>query len=94
MSDLPPTSIRPPALPHPIQSRPQRGVLNATLVRVTAFAFISIAIFAAAVVCLLAVWDYADRDTAWRTLVSMGIIGAAMATFVVVNEAFGRSLRE
>ncbi len=93
MNDTLPTDL-PPLQATPSASRTRRGVLNATYVRVAAFAFIGLSIFASAVVCLLAVWDYADRDTAWKALASLGIIAASMAGFVVVNESFGRSLRE
>lgn len=81
----------PPLVPPPGPLK--RGVLNAAYVRIAAFAVISLSIMVCAVVCLLAVWDYADRNTAWKALVSLGIIAAAMAAFVVVNESFGASLR-
>jgi hypothetical protein len=67
-------------------------VLPYRIIRVFAFARISIAIFACSFVALLAVWDFADPDTAWRALASLAIIAGAMLAFVVVNEAFGSSL--
>ncbi len=78
-------------LRRPIRSR---GVLPAKFVRLVAFGVISSCIFACTAVCLLAVWDYADHDVAWRSLVSMGIITAAMGAFVVVNELFGSGTRD
>lgn len=69
-----------------------RGVLPYRVIRVVAFAVISTAIFVCSFIALLAVWDFADRDTAWRALASLAIIAGAMVAFVVVNEVFGRSL--
>ncbi len=89
-----PTPPRRPAAsgPGPLLSPHARGVLPFRAVRVLAFGVISIAIFGCAFIALLAVWDYATRDTAWRALASLGIIAAAMVAFVVVNEVFGASL--
>ena len=71
---------------------PPRGVLPFRAVRVLAFGVISLAIFACAFVGILAVWDFAAQDNAWRALATLGIIAAAMVAFVVVNEVFGASL--
>lgn len=89
-----PDSDRPTETAPPARSKPKRrGILPVRLVRIAAFAVISLAIFACAVLCLLAVWDFATTDTAWRAFASLGIIAGAMIAFVFVNEAFGASLK-
>ena len=90
--DAAPPAKRPFA-PGLLPSDGVRGVLPYRIVRVLAFAIISLSIFTCAFVCLMAVWDYADRDTAWRALTSLGIIAGAMIAFVMVNEVFGSSLK-
>lgn len=70
------------------------GVLSIRNVRMTAFIVITVTLFICTVLCLFAVWDLAARDTAWRAFASLGIIIAAMMTFVFVNETFGQALAE
>jgi hypothetical protein len=83
-----------PAYPPKLVSKPspprkRSGILNPTLVRVTAFVIISLALFGSAALCVMAVWDYAPRDVAWRSLATLGIIAAAMIVFTLINEKFG-----
>ena len=70
------------------------GVVNYKFVRVIAFVVISLAVFACAVVCILAVWKSVAPELAWRALGSLGIISAATAVFVSLNEGFGPAVRD
>jgi len=67
----------------------RKGVLPRHAVRMTSFAVISLTIFASGVLCLMAVWDFAAGDVAWRALASLGILAGTMAAFTVCNEVFG-----
>ncbi len=66
-----------------------RGILPRNAVRLTCFWTITLSLAAAGVVCILAVWDYADTGVAWRAGATLGIIVVVMLTFAVLNEAFG-----
>ncbi len=79
-----------PTSPH---SRKTVGVINFKLIRVMAYAVISIALLACAICCLVAVWGYVDPNVAWRALASLGIISTATAVFVALNEGFGSAIR-
>lgn len=82
-----------PSPPLPDTARPQRrGVFDPNAVRFVVFVVISLSLFGTAAVCILAVWDYASHDTAWRSLSTLGIIAATMMIFSAINEAFGAGM--
>ena len=82
--DKPPTlSYAPPP--------PRRGVFNRRSIRLTAFAVISLSLFAVAFVGVLAVWDYVGSSVAWRSLATLGIVCVTMVAFTVINEVFGEN---
>ncbi|MGQ0552987.1 MAG: hypothetical protein ACT4PU_07180 [Planctomycetota bacterium] len=70
----------------------RRGVLNPRRVRVFSFGIIVLGLFATALLCVLAIWDYASRDTAWRALATLGVLAATLGIFTVINEMFGARL--
>jgi hypothetical protein len=70
------------------------GVLNFKATRLLAFIVISTAVLVCAAICVAAVWEYVATDFAWRALASLGIISAATAVFVSLNEGFGPLIRE
>ncbi|MEM0915462.1 MAG: hypothetical protein AAGK09_12735 [Planctomycetota bacterium] len=82
-----------PMFENPYDRKPI-GVINLKVTRVIAFVIISLAVIATAVVCILAVWQVFVPDYAWRSLGSLGIIAAATAVFVALNEGFGPAIRE
>ena len=82
----------PPSFPA-FEARPARkGILNPRRVRVISFGVITLGLFATALLCVLAIWDYASRDTAWRALATLGVLAATLGIFTVVNEKFGARL--
>jgi len=91
----PPAADRPP---EPIPPRPpqadrrRRGVLDPRAVRFTSFCIIVLGLFATALLCVLAIWDYTSRDTAWRALSTPGVVALTMVIFTVINEMFGSRL--
>ena len=67
----------------------RRGVFSVRAVRLLSFGIISISLFATTFLCVLSVWNYADKDIAWRSLATLGIIVVTMVSFTVINEVFG-----
>jgi hypothetical protein len=37
----------------------------------------------------MAIWDYADSDTLWRMIATLGVIGLGSAIFAYINGVFG-----
>jgi len=66
-----------------------KGVFDPKGVRFVSFSVISIGLFGTALLCVLAIWDYASRDTAWRALATLGVLAAMAIIFTVINEMFG-----
>ena len=66
-----------------------KGVFDRRRVRLVSFSVISIGLFGTALLCVLAIWDYATRDTAWRALATLGVLAATAIIFTLINEMFG-----
>lgn len=92
----------PPDLPSPQPSTPParvgvasrtarktKGFFPPKVVRSVAFYIISLCIVASVVVCILAIWDFAQKDTLWRLIASFLVVAAGTALFAVVNGVFG-----
>lgn len=84
---------RPRRRPPPFRRKPE-GVLPRGLVRKVGFAVIAVSMLAAAVVCILAIWDYAQKDVAWKAVSTLGVVGLFMLAFTVLNELFGSPAAE
>jgi hypothetical protein len=67
----------------------RKGVFDPRQVRFMSFAVIIVALFATAVLCILAIWDYTTKDTAWRALSTLGVITGTMLIFTFINETIG-----
>ena len=80
--------------PPPLQSKPKKkrkGFLDASKVRAVAFYIITLCIIISIVACILAIWDFAEKDTLWRTIATCVVIAAGCALFSGVNVVFGSS---
>jgi hypothetical protein len=73
----------------PRHARPVVGVCNAKVTRLLSCAVTSVALVVSVAACVLAVWGYAEPAIAWRALATLGIVSAATAVFVALNEGFG-----
>lgn len=78
--------------PHAPQPRPRRGVLDPRLVRLGSFAVSSAGLLLATVITILAIWERALEETAWRSIATLGVLVAAAILFNAVNEFFGARL--
>ena len=94
MSDLPPVLPGVPAnpvyVPAAVRSaRKPKGYFPPHIVRAVSFYIISLCIAASVVVCILAIWDFAKKDSLWRLIASFLVVGIGTATFAMVNGIFG-----
>lgn len=66
------------------------GLLNPDKVRITTFSVITLCIIISVFSSILAVWDFTNQDSLWRTVATCLIIGAGMIVFGAVNTAYGK----
>ena len=71
----------------------EKGFFRPRTVKAIAFSLISLCLVGSVVVCIMAIWDYADKDTLWRMVATMGVIGLGSAVFAYINRAFGEDDR-
>lgn len=74
------------------QPRSRKGALNVRRVRFASFVVIGIGLFATALLCILAIWDYAKVDTAWRAVATLGVVVGTLIAFVLFNETLGSKI--
>ncbi len=67
----------------------RRGFLSPWMIRALSFWTITLCILVSVVACVLAIWEFAERDVLWRTVATCVVIGAATAVFTAINTAFG-----
>jgi uncharacterized membrane protein YqjE len=67
----------------------QKGFFNPKVIKTIAFTLISLCLIGSIVLCIMAIWDYADRDTLWRMIATLGVIGLGSAVFAYINGIFG-----
>ena len=66
-----------------------KGFINPKLVKGIAFYIITACIVFSVVMCILAIWQYADPQIFWKTVSTLGVIGVGTAVFSYVNGVFG-----
>lgn len=66
-----------------------RGFLPPLIIKMVAFYIISLCILSGVIVCILAIWDFARRDTLWRFASSFLVVGAGTLLFAFINGMFG-----
>jgi len=71
-----------------IPKKKSRGFLNPKLVKGLTFYIISTCIILSAIVCILAIWDYAQTDAFWRMIATFAVIAIGSAVFAFVNGIF------
>jgi uncharacterized membrane protein YbhN (UPF0104 family) len=77
----------------PIKRR-KKGYLHARKVRSVAFFAITLCIIVSVVACILAIWDFAQKDVLWRTVATCAVIAAGFAMFSILNTAIGHNEEE
>lgn len=87
MSDIPPKKDSSSAVISD-QKKP-RGFFPPRIVRSVSFYIITSCIVASVVVCIMAIWNFANKDSLWRLVASFLVIAAGTALFAMVNGIFG-----
>lgn len=66
-----------------------KGFINPKTIKAITFYIISLCVIFSVVICILAIWDYANKDTFWRMIATFAVIGIGSAIFAFVNGIFG-----
>lgn len=66
-----------------------KGYFAPKLVRAVSFYIITLCIVASVVACILAIWDFAQKEALWRLIASCLVVATGMALFSFVNGIFG-----
>lgn len=66
-----------------------KGFFNPKIVKTVSFALISLCLLGSIVLCVMAIWNYGNRDTLWRSIATLGIVGLGTGIFSIVNDMFG-----
>jgi hypothetical protein len=66
-----------------------KGYLNPRLVRAITFYIITICIILSVIVCILAIWEFANSDVFWRMVSTFAVIAMGSALFALINNIFG-----
>jgi hypothetical protein len=66
-----------------------KGYFNPKIVKLVSFTLISLCLLGSIVLCVMAIWNYGNRDTLWRMIATLGIVGLGTGIFATVNGMFG-----
>jgi hypothetical protein len=67
----------------------RRGFLNSKIVKAVTFYTIALCILASVILCILAIWEFADTDVFWRMLATFFVIAFGSGVFAIINHLFG-----
>lgn len=81
--------LRDSAAPATAGKKARKGFLPPSIIKMAAFYIISLCILSGVIVCILAIWDFARRDTLWRFASSFLVVGAGTLLFAFINGMFG-----
>lgn len=66
-----------------------KGFLNPKIVRAVTFYIITGCIISSVILCILAIWEFAEPDVFWRMLATFFVIAFGSAVFAIINNMFG-----
>lgn len=66
-----------------------KGFLNPKIVRAVTFYIIMGCIISSVILCILAIWEFAEPDVFWRMLATFFVIAFGSAVFAIINNMFG-----
>lgn len=69
-----------------------KGFFKPRLIKTISFYLITACLIMAVILSILAIWDFADSDTFWRMISTLGVIALGSAIFSFVNGIFGEQL--
>ena len=65
------------------------GFFNPRIIKTVTFTVITLCLIGSIILCIMAIWDYAESDTLWRMIATLGVIGLGSAIFAYLNGIFG-----
>lgn len=71
-------------------SRKGKGFINPQFVNGLAFTIITLCILIGVTASIMAIWEYANTDTLFRTIGTICVIILGTILFAIVNRAFGK----
>jgi len=66
-----------------------KGFFSPRVIKTISFTLITLCLVGSIVLSIMAIWDYADTDTLWRMIATMGIVGLGSAIFAYINRVYG-----
>lgn len=66
-----------------------KGFLNSRIVRAVTFYIITACVISSVILCILAIWDFADPDVFWRMIATFVVIAFGSGVFAIINNIFG-----
>lgn len=67
----------------------EKGFLNPEKVKAFAFFIILACVIIGIIVSILAIWEFAERDTLYRALATLGVISFGCIAFSFINDYYG-----
>ena len=67
----------------------EKGFFKPKVIKTISFSLISLCLIGSIVLSIMAIWDYANTDTLWRMIATMGVVGLGSAIFAYINGGFG-----
>lgn len=67
----------------------KKGYLNSKIVKAVTFYVITGCVIASVVLCILAIWEFAEPDVFWRMLATFFVIAFGSGVFAFINNLFG-----
>ncbi|MGI8469428.1 MAG: hypothetical protein ACR2N3_13345 [Pyrinomonadaceae bacterium] len=78
--------------PEQISVKPKnetKGVVSPRIVRWIAFAVITTSLVVCTVLCILAIWKFAESNAVWQAIATFVVVSVATGIFTFVNERLG-----
>jgi drug/metabolite transporter (DMT)-like permease len=67
----------------------KKGYLNSKIVKAVTFYIITGCVIASVILCILAIWEFADPDVFWRMIATFFVIAFGSGVFAFINNLFG-----
>ena len=67
----------------------ENGFLNPKTVKAFAFFIILACVIIGIIVSIMAIWNFAEKDTLYRTLATLGVISSGCIIFSFINDYYG-----
>jgi drug/metabolite transporter (DMT)-like permease len=72
-----------------IHEKRKVGYLNSRIVKAVTFYIITGCVIASVILCILAIWEFAEPDVFWRMIATFFVIAFGSGVFAFINNLFG-----